>query len=159
MIEALTEESFGQLSQTASGIAALACAFQHSFVDIGGDDRGAHTAKSTRCCQIPKDLERIWLFARGASGRPEPRLPLVASGARCNIGQDAALQRFEDALVAEEARNRDVGQSVQDRPLFGMVVELLAIGGKSLNPEFLHPPPQALADLTMDLAEASPAQS
>jgi hypothetical protein len=159
MIEALTEESFRQLSQTASGIAALACAFQHSFVDIGGDDRGAHTGKSTRCCQIPKDLERIWLFARGASGRPEPRLPLVASGARCNIGQDAALQRFEDALVAEEARNRDVGQSVQDRPLFGMVVELLAIGGKSLNPEFLHPPPQALADLTMDLAEASPAQS
>ncbi len=52
-----------------------------------------------------------------------------------------------------------MGQSVQNRPFLGVGFEPLAVSGKSFNAERLHPPPQALADLTMDLAEALPAQS
>jgi hypothetical protein len=84
-------------------------------------------------------------------------LSLLGFRARRNVGQDATLKRFEGALVAEEARDGDVGQSVEHCPLFGMGVEPFAIGGKPFDPELIHPPPQALAHLAMDLAEALPA--
>ncbi len=107
---------------------------------------------------VPDQRQGIRLFAGTAACAPDPQYLVAAL--TCGIQQDwqdLFRQDVEHGPVTIEPRDRDPAQSVEVRPLAGMLFEPRAVTLEISEAELPHAPADALAHLSANLAKSRPA--
>ena len=124
-----------QLLEAGGCKAAAPGSGEQRVVDVGCEDpdRGREVAGEL---ELSDDRERVGLLAREAQPRaPHPRSRRTGARVLASAGSTSRRRNAKHAPVAVKARERNLRQAREHRPLVGILLEASAVGGQVGEPQ------------------------